>query len=356
MLNGLELPQGFRRVIPAPEHEQPDVFAARHDFHMLWYDAFWRDGRVIAVCPKLFNFEHLLRGAHWQLDGRPVPPPRIRRRGRHDILIFRAPVCPQTLMIGFDGFSGQSPVARADPSGFAGLNTHVAISQDNDLCWIRDFARFHKQHHGLQAMLLFDNASTRYTPQEVAEALAPVGLEHVVVVPTPYLYGPRGRFKYLQTSVFEIARQRFLARARAVLVCDIDELVVTKGLSIFDAAVASRLGYVSVRGAWHYPGPEGQPPFSHADHFWHLPQPRDAKSKYCIVPQGPLRWVSWDVHKPELASFDRLVRRRDMSFLHCRAISTSWKGGNRQSVPKGIVENPRARAALTQVFDPQSQE
>ncbi|WP_095588454.1 hypothetical protein [Actibacterium ureilyticum] len=350
-LNGLALPaERFRRHVPAAAQDLPDSFGARHDFNWLWYDAFWRDGRVHLICPKLFNFEPLVRAATWHLDGAPARIARIRRRRRHDIITLRARVKPREIAVAFDGFAGQSAVGDCPFDLFRGLNAHVAISQNNDLQWIHDFALFHKREHGLQAMLLFDNASDRYTPEDIHAALEPVGLDTVAVVPTPYPYGPTGRYKYLQTSVLDIARLRFLRDSRATLVCDIDELFLTDGPSLFDVAAGSRLGFASFNGYWHYPGADHTGPASHRDHVYtHTPR-RGSNSKYCIVPGGPLRWLGWDVHKPDFMSLDKLVRHDRIRFMHCRAVTTNWKGGNRYDSPGDLVIDPDAQRALSRVF------
>lgn len=349
-LHSLTLPQRFRRESPIPPAARHPDFDARHDFRTLWYDAVWRDGAVTLVCPKLFNFEHLIRRAEWRLDGEPARLGRIVRTPRHDLVRLRAPARPARIEIAVEGVTGGSGVSAAALDRFAGKNAHVAISRNNDLRWIADFARFHKQTHGLQAMVLFDNASDAYSIADIEAALAPVGLDAVLVIPTPFAYGPTGRSKYLQTAVLDIARLRFLARARAVLVCDIDELVIPTGKSVFDAAADSPLGLASVPGKFYYPAPGSQPPHTHAMHYFHMADRPPNQAKYCIVPGGPLRFASWDVHKPNIPSIDKLIRRRDMRFLHCAAVSTNWKGNRRHDIPAGTVEDPQARAALARVF------
>lgn len=352
LLSGLVLPDRFRRESPIPPRRRHPDFAARHDFHTIWYDAFWRDGAVILVCPKLHNFERLVRRAEWRLDGRRAALRRIVRRSRHDMVHIAAPDRPARIEIAVEGFAGGSAVGATLDARFAGRNVHVAISRNNDLGWIRDFAMFHRQTQGLQAMVLFDNASDAYGIEDIEAALAPVGLDTVLVVPTPYPYGPPGWSKYLQTAVLEIARLRFVARARAVLLCDIDELVLSgrEGRSIFDAAAGSRLGFASIDGEWYYPRPGTAPPFVHADHVFRKASPRRSPAKYCIVPDGPLRGLSWNVHKPHFVSFDKLMRRRDLRFIHCRGVTTNWKPNRRLAIPADVLPDPEVAAALRRVF------
>lgn len=350
-LNGLALPADqYRRQVPVPTAQLPEAFELRHDFNWLWYDAFWRDGRVYLVCPKLFNFASLLRRAEWRIDGAPARVARIQNLRRHDIVTLNAACKPVEIRLSLDGFKGGSAVSDCPFDLMAGLNAHVAISHNNDLQWIHDFALYHKREQGLQAMLLFDNASDRYGVDDIHAALAPVGLESVVVVPTPYPYGPRGALKYLQTSVLDIARLRFLRDARATLVCDIDELVVTEGPNVFDATARNWLGFSTFNGQWRFPAEKVTSGTCHADHIYQSASAERCNAKYCIVPNGPLRRLSWDVHKLDFISVDKLLRRKAIHFLHCSAVTTDWKGQERYELPDDLTIDPKAQSAFQRVF------
>jgi hypothetical protein len=181
-------------------------------------------------------------------------------------------------------------------------------------------------------VFFLDNGSTRYSTDDVTAALAPLNLARVVVADAPWKYGPRGEKphrnteKYMQTALENVARLRFLRQARAVLNCDIDELVASlDGTNVFDAAVSSRLGLVQIAAGWRLPQPGSQGPYRHVDHtFTHNP-PRRCSPKWCIHPAGWVGDFSWDVHGIERLPFLHRRTHPGLELLHCRAISTGWK-------------------------------
>jgi len=189
--------------------------------------------------------------------------------------------------------------------------------------------------HGLQAMLLMDNGSDAYPPEAILDALADTGLHRAVVLKVPQPYGPprtktrSGAGKFLQPAMLNLARLRFLHRARAVLNVDIDELVWTRDGSVFDAAAGSMLGIVAFGGSWRYPALGSPPPHRHADHLYPRPDARPCPTKYCLRPGSLIGRGSWDVHRLELPLPMGLVRRQDLGYWHCRSITTNWKSYDR---------------------------
>ena len=69
----------------------------------------------------------------------------------------------------------------------AGLNVLFTKSKDNHLSWIYDWAKFHVKHHGVTGLLIYDNGSTSYSPEDVMDSVGSIdGLESVVVVRWPF--------------------------------------------------------------------------------------------------------------------------------------------------------------------------
>jgi hypothetical protein len=59
--------------------------------------------------------------------------------------------------------------------------------------------------------------------------------------------------------------------------------------------------------------------------------------KYCIVPQGRLRNVSWDVQRVTGLPCKRMLRSTDVGFIHCHQVSTNWKAlGERRGVSGNV--------------------
>jgi hypothetical protein len=343
---------GFARTPPVPPAQHGEGFDAAFDASTLWYDAVRLGSRIHLVCPKLLNLRPLLNDASLALDGRRLRLRRLVRFRRHDIALLDAPAGGDRLTLRAGRWEGASGVSPDQTDLFAGLNASVHISRNNDPRWIADWARFHVSAHGLQAMLLIDNGSDAYPPEAILEALAPTGLARAVVLSAPQPYGPpraKGRpgiAKFLQPAMLNLARLRFLARARAVLNADIDELVWYRRGSIFDAAVASALGYVSFDGRWRLPASEAQPPFRHADHTRPRAGAKTCPTKYCLVPSGPIGRLSWDVHRPDWALLPSRRLLRDAGYWHCQAITTNWKGHDRLRARPALPEDPETAAAL----------
>ena len=333
-LSSFQIRRDFLRD-PACEHES---YACHYDRTTLWYDAFWRNGRVILVCPKLMNFEPVVRSGLFHLDQKPVRISCVRHFSRYDIIEFKSKCCPQTVSIKSDEFEIATSVAQAELSRFANLNAHFTISLNNELEWIRDFASFHVRTQGLQAMVLFDNGSTNYPVSAIEKCLRGVGLVDFLVVSVPLPFGRTVRqkgnsdslAKFLHSAVINIARLRLLGHSRAVLNVDIDELVWSDGASVFDKAATSWKGFATFRGEWRHPINRYAKRSFHADHDHVDIQPGDCPRKYCINPRGLLGWKSWGVHSVEPLWIEKRLRlrkrhRTDIGYLHCSRVTTDWK-------------------------------
>ena len=133
---------------------------------------------------------------------------------------------------------------------------------------------------------------------------------------------------------------------------DIDELVASlDGTNVFDAAVRSRLGFVQIGAHWRLPAPGTDGPYTHADHTHMHNPPKRTAPKWCLAPGGALGGFSWDVHGLERLPFLHGRTHKGLELLHCRAVSTGWKGAYRLNAPDGTRPDPVAIAAL-RAFDP----
>ncbi|QFS82112.1 hypothetical protein FIU97_04910 [Roseivivax sp. THAF40] len=350
----LAFPPHLRRASILKAKYRPEGYDDGFDADTFWYDAIWARGRVHLVCPPLNNLKSVVLGAEYRLDGSPARIRRKRSYKRHTVLELDAPQTPERISVQIGDWTGESAVSAAGLPGIDGARVHFYINKDNDLRWMADHARFTKARHGLDAVMVIDNGSTRYGPDEIAETLRGQGVTPLVFS-APYPYGPVGlppfrrTEKYLQTALFNALRLRGLDRAGAVLNCDLDELVLGAD-SVFEAARASRLKFLQIRGQWMTPPPGGQPPFSHADHVFRHDPPKPCPTKWCLDPSGPLGRFSWDIHGFERLGLLHNLPARDFRFLHCRGVSTAWKGKRRLKVPDDIVRDPEAAAILGAVF------
>ena len=347
------------RIAP-PDARGPD-YDARYDLRTLVYDAVHvaAKGRVRLFCPPLLNLAPILRDAEIRLDGARVRLRRHRRHRRFETFDLAAPARPETLSLAWRDWRGAMRVhSDGEAAAFAGRDVLLTLSRDNPLAWVRDWAAYHAAEHGATAALVYDNGSTAYDPRALLDALAGVaGLEVVRVVCADLPYGPvplrgnRSKAMFLQTALLNLARVRWLARARAVLQCDVDELVVgPAGRSVFDAAVASRAGFVKFRGVWRTPERERAGMPLHRDHSGVVDDADPCPAKYCIVPSGRLRRHAWGVHNLDWLPFSKRFESAEFRYLHCRALSTRWKSETSRAYLSAAGTDAQARALLDRSF------
>ena len=354
-LSAIVLPEALgRRDYVVPESWRAENFDARYDFHTLIYDAVYLPARGIVAlfCPKLLNFAKLLARAEIRLDGARVRPGWIRRHRRYDVVPLPAKCQPAELSIDLGDWRAAVPVNPAEPEAFAGMNCLMTLSRNNALEWIHDWALFHARAHGARGIVFIDNGSDAYDLGAIEETLARVpGIERIRVLAANHPYGPVGgrrkptKGKFLQAGVTNIARWRYFRAARAVLVNDIDELVVSPaGQSLFDATVAAPGGYLKVRGVWRLADlvPGVMP--RHRDHIYPPAADEICPAKYCIVPNGPLRRYSWGTHALDRHWLSSRYETTDFRYFHCRSISDLWKRDRAERSNAHLDADPEAVA------------
>ena len=222
---------------------------------------------------------------------------------------------------------------------YRGRRVLYTLSRDNEVRWIVDWVQFHARNHGANAVLIYDNASTKYAGEDLERSLkeALPGFE-INVVHWPYKYGPQG-FKgrwwdstFCQAGAFQDARFRFLDSASSVLNCDIDELVVSeKGESIFDITEKSRNGCTMFNGRWISNAIAGThrdlnslSDFRHG-YFRYLARTEPAcPKKWCVLPRRCQLEEYWGAHT--VSGRDLASSYSDsFSYRHFQSISTNWK-------------------------------
>jgi hypothetical protein len=233
------------------------------------------------------------------------------------------------------------PIQPNNSPAFTGRRVLFGVNHDNPLEWIAEWARWHAQVHGTDAVILFDNGSTRYEPAAIAETLAAIpGMLRVAVPSWPYAFGMTDRrvlvnpywAHFLQIASMSVVLRRFGAHAAALLNCDIDELAAThSGRSIYETLAETRAGLSVFRGIWIEPATSSPAPRDHRDYVMRQKDPRLARSaarKWVLDPKR--EWLEkLDVHP-----YWHWIARRpagsksmpsDAFYRHFRAINTGWK-------------------------------
>ena len=345
-----------RRLPRAPRRARPAAFTAAFDDRTLFYDCFWHeDGRrILLVGPPPRNLMRAFRQAV------------VRARPSGRALATRFFPSLSTMLTELRGapagttqveieLCGETFVLAVQPNAAAALSGRrllFSVNRDNDLAWIREWATFHARLHGTDAVLLFDNGSTRYGPDEIAAVLRAVpGLAQVGVASWPYSFGPLDPAvranpywaRFLQIATMSVVLRRYGALADGLLDCDIDELAGTRsGRSIYELARRARGGLVAFRGTWIEAVGTGT---RHRDFTQRLADPRAATSRPRKWALDPSRaWVRrlsvhpywhWIAGRPPLAK----ATPDDALYWHFRAINTNWKQTrNRPPAPDAPLE------------------
>lgn len=343
----LDTQSPLRRGLIAPSVPREEKFLAAFEDRCLFYDAYW-DARGTCVFlhgPRPINLANHYRAAKFVAWPSGTPLKWTRSRS-HNIfmVVLRPPKSSTHIEIKIAGQTHRIAIQPNHSDWFAQKNVLFTLSKDNDLRWIEDWARFHVQEQGIDALALFDNQSTRYSLQDIRQVLGGVqGLKRILVMSVPHRYPledrayPKDIFwpHFLQPSMILRMLRRFGMKARCLLNLDIDELAVKRSPdapSICDEAVNSRSGSVYMRGRWIESVPDKSRNFYRHRHFT-LAEPGHGHVfgntvKWALTPQR--RWLA----NPRIHPYPHDIRNRpwftrhksDQNYVaHFKPISTGWK-------------------------------
>lgn len=352
----------LRRLPRAPHKQRPPAFHERFEDRALVYDCFWHaDGeRVLLVGPPPMNLAPLYRHARYE-----ALPSRTLLTARHHASLSTmitelggAPAGTTAIRFELEGQSFELPVGENYSSALARRRVLFTMSKDNELGWIAEWARWHARLHGTDAIVLFDNGSTRYGVAEIEETL--LAVPGLAVVAVPHWTGRFGMTDhalainpywshFLQISSMSVVLRRLGSSAFGLLNCDIDELAAThSGRSIYDHLADARYGLVVFRGQWIEAVGSGT---AHAGYTQRFRDPKRARS-------GPKKWVldpkrDW-VGELRVHPYWHWVRGRpifgktmpeDAFYRHFKAINTNWKEDRTRTADPVALEPDTALVA-----------
>ena len=329
---------GTSRIPPRRPTLRGPSYEDDYDFSTLFFDCFFdvTGNSATLIGPPLLNLEHDLGIAFVTLpDMRPAAW-RMTPLTLGTLISVEMPEGSTGIVL--QTRDGEHPIAvQPNLSGmFAGRRTAFTLNKDNELQWIIDWAMFSVRVHGANGILVYDNASTRYSVAEIRQALECLGPDiEVAVVPWPFPYGPfdgRGGdtygiwdSHYCQLGMLEHARRRFLATARSVLNTDVDELVIsTDDRSLFEIVENRDLGYLVIDGYWVENAPRPAQGIPRHRDFVQVAQGSESGCfpKWAAVPQRIPNSAQWLVH--EISGMPDGAIAPSLSLRHFKAINTNW--------------------------------
>lgn len=332
----LDLSRSLRRKPPRPRKYRQAGYHEQFDFSAVLYDCFLAPDGETVVClgPPLFNLKRKVL--------RPIErafniPFFSRRDLRHLDHVMQLRLRTDMRAVAVRSSRFQQETIKVQPNYcelFRSRRVLITISKDNELTWIRDWVQFHASSHGCDAVLMYDNGSTKYDTDRLHKTISSVpGIAVVVVVTWPFLYGPGGApsgrwdSDFAQYGMLEHGRLRFLAFAEGVINADVDELVMTRNSrSVFDLAKNSRTGYLQYTGTniENVSHLDLADTCRHAHFCYRNAPPRPTTRKWTVVPSRCPETSQWRVHDVVGMHPDPIASAQ-VQHRHFMGITTGWK-------------------------------
>lgn len=337
----------LKRAPRAPNRERDPAFFERYEARALYYDCFWHEdaSRVLLVGPPPRNLRKALSMGKFtaQPSDTPLTPKLHVSESVAITELTGVPAGSRGIRLSLGGQVYNLPIQPNSSADLKGRSVLFTMSKDNDLAWISEWAHYHAKVHGADAVVFFDNNSTRYTTGEIGQTLLAVpGIKAAAVHSWPYIYGAMDKAvkinpfytQFLQVGAMSVALRRYAAEANGLLNMDIDELVHTPdGVTIFERLAASPKGLITMRGQFVEPVPTTSAPEARTHRHFQLRE-KDAETrisrpkKWALDPRQPWAqslnvhpYMHWIANRPWFSK----TETDDIFYWHFRGISTNWK-------------------------------
>jgi hypothetical protein len=333
------LPQDdpLERIPPRPPESRQAGYDQAFDRKTLFYDVFRVGSQVFLIGPPLLNLRSAVESATlFAADKSASVATQFIDLNRTSRSILECDRKAQSIKFYFHDFAVCAGIGADYAELFEERRALVTMSKNNSLRWIEDWLTYHTRIHGADAILLYDNNSDAYGVDALQDTLAKVqGINVAVIVVWNYLRGPSGwpsniwDSDFCQYSGLEHARWRFLRRARSVLNCDIDELVVsTDDRTVFEHAESHKAGFVEFHGRWIENirlNVATHQELRHAVFGYYVADPLRSSTKltkWCAVPVAIPDDRQWLVHQ---ISGSPVPAEQALLYRHFKGVTTHWK-------------------------------
>lgn len=347
---------GFQREPARPQNLRIDYcggmkFDDNFDWSTAWYDAISvNDNVVLLIGPPLYDKKGWINLNVTFTDGNGVRLP-VQFMDL-DRVSYTALTTSKRLtkMKMTHGSATIDIVVNGNDGRFDGKKTMVTMQKNNPIEWIRQWIEYHGKVHGIDGFLIYDNGSTDYSANDLEQRLNDLPYQ-ISVVEWPYPYGPQGSdhapwdSDYGQYVMLEHAKYRYLSNAALVLNNDIDELIVTKDISIDDIMQylkSSQSGCLGYKGIWIEPYDINKGVSASSIPFGQ----RHVRDYYCTDENNSTgigyKWMlvpwkhmnnQWLVHRINAA----MLESDQLYYAHHLAFNTNWSW--KRDEYKGDVSN-----------------
>lgn len=339
---------GIKRIRPRPPEYRQETYNEEYDFNTLFYDVFLSQDRneIVLAAPPLLNFkEHINEATIKLCDGEIEYDVKLtfsdfdryteanisipsNMDKSHLFLTFDLGNCPLI----------QVPVQQNYQEILAGKNVVMTMYKYDHLCWIKDWIEFHVKYHNANAFVLYNNNSSYVANQDLIKEVRSIkGLDVLVIVDWPFLYGPQAAgtgfwdSNFAQHAAFGHCRHRFLLLADGVLNVDIDELLILSDhQSIFAKLQETKVGYITFYGIWASAKNDQFEDIMkrrHVHYQYHdliHSEMKQSPAKWIVNPKRCSRDMQWTTH--EVKNMEGYSYPNDqVRYRHFRNLNMGWK-------------------------------
>lgn len=358
--NSLIIPQDMdlRRDNARPDtfiyKDYAEDYEIKYDGTTIFYDVFKTENKIYLIGPPLLNLSLILQECYAYDKNGKVTKVDIKTKSLERTQLSWIDVseeCIEFEKLRFD-FSVFQNAFSQENERFSFVNIGkdfnnilkdskalMTLQLDNRLEWISDWAVYYQRIHGVDTVVIYDNNSTSYSVQDIADSLKDIpGLINVIVVKWNFKYGPQGKpwsgpntpwdSDFCQIGALQHMRLYFSLKSNGFINADIDELIIPLcGIDVFEALEQSDIGVVGFEGntiEGHISNSIKLRDIPRFYHFWEFKE--DKKGGTIKWAGSPKKWNNGDIqataHWVRKIEYD-LDKR--FSIGHFNRINNGWK-------------------------------